>query len=160
MFSAIPDYWHGSCGGGTTAPEFDVGIIPHYVDKNSELLNNIRLSKYSSVVIDVTGEPLDVLRKLRSCRVILSSAMHGLIVADSLGIPNAWLSFDSHDLNFAYFKFHDYYSVYGMKTPKPIRLARTLVTDDLIGQAAENYAVPREKVLSICADLEQAFPFR
>lgn len=145
-------------GGELINPVFDVGIVPHYVDRNNELLNRIQLLKYSSVIIDVTGDPLDVLTKLASCKVILSSAMHGLIAADSLGIPNAWISFDSHDLYNNYFKFHDYYSVYDEKMPEPVRLGQTIITDDLIEQTVEKYAIPREKVLGICNDLEDAFP--
>lgn len=57
---------------------------------------------------DVTG----TLRELISCRRILSSSLHGLILADAYGIPNAWLDSDggaggSRPAG-GEFKFYDY----------------------------------------------------
>ena len=57
---------------------------------------------------DVTG----TLRELISCRRILSSSLHGLILADAYGIPNAWLDSDSGAGGSrpagGEFKFYDY----------------------------------------------------
>ena len=81
---------------------YDVGVVPHLCDlkdpKASELLlayakgeedlrqaENVRL-------INVKDEPLKVVKEIAQCRYILSSSLHGLIVADSLGISEGHLS--------------------------------------------------------------------
>ena len=59
---------------------YNVGVVRHYVDKNEY--------PFADIVIDATEPAEDVIKKISSCRVILSSSLHGIIVADSYGIPN------------------------------------------------------------------------
>lgn len=60
-------------------PIYDFGVVRHYVDKNEY--------DYADIVIDAT-EPVDVvIKKISQCRSIASSSLHGLIVAQSFGIP-------------------------------------------------------------------------
>lgn len=54
------------------------------------------------------GDVEEVIRDMLSCRRILSSSLHGLIVADAYGIPNAWLA--SGTPRGGEFKFHDYFA--------------------------------------------------
>lgn len=115
--------------------EYKVGIIAHYVDSNSEYIKNIKLS--SCNIIDVTKNPIFVLNEIAKCEVILSSAMHGLIAADSLGIPNQWIKF-SDDLYGGDYKFYDYYSVFNY-TPKPIDLRSEIITNEAIEKIKINY---------------------
>ena len=42
-----------------------------------------------------------------SCKYILSSSLHGLIISDAYNIPNIWL--DEYKLNEGDFKFKDYF---------------------------------------------------
>lgn len=58
---------------------YKVGVVPHYVDK--------RDYSWADIVIDVKGDPEEVIRQIGSCEVIASSSLHGLIVAQSYGIP-------------------------------------------------------------------------
>ncbi len=92
--------------------KYDVGVIPHICDLNCELVN-IAANKYeNSIVVNVKDEPLDVIKQLAQCRTVISSSLHGLIVADSLGIPNMHVLFSDRPLGDGY-KFDDYYSAYG-----------------------------------------------
>jgi pyruvyltransferase len=52
---------------------------------------------------DVEG----VLAEILSCKRIISSSLHGLIIADAYSIPNAWLA--SHTPKGGEFKFYDYF---------------------------------------------------
>ena len=97
--------------------KYRIGIIPHYKEKESPIVSEMR-NKYSdSVIIDLGKKPIDVVKEIASCETILSSSLHGLIVADSFHIPN------KHILLYPYgerllgdgFKFADYYSSYGLK---------------------------------------------
>jgi pyruvyltransferase len=49
-----------------------------------------------------------VVRELLSCRKIITSSLHGLIVADAYGIPNAWLA--SSSPRGGVFKYYDYFA--------------------------------------------------
>lgn len=64
--------------------KYNIGVVRHYVDQNKY--------PFADIVIDATEKPEDVVTKISSCRVILSSSLHGLIVADSYGIPNMRLA--------------------------------------------------------------------
>ena len=54
---------------------------------------------------------MDILYQNLSCEAIISSALHGLIAADSFFFPNRWIKL-SDNLMGGDFKFNDYYSVY------------------------------------------------
>lgn len=93
-------------------PEYDVGLIPHishysreWIEAHSNNLNSVR-------VLDIrTSDLRQFIADMRSCRVIVSESLHGLIIADSIGMPNVWLS-DSElsPPGSGRFKFYDYFS--------------------------------------------------
>ena len=103
------------------------GFIAHYKDKGNRELAALVASDPRFCEIDIFASPLDVLEKMRECEVIFSSAMHGLIAADALQVPNAWLKL-SDLVRGNDFKFGDYYSVFGMEAA-PV----TLTVDNLSG---------------------------
>ena len=80
-------------------PDIDHGFIRHFAD-------NRRVKSYS---IDVISGPEHVLREAARCQRITSSSLHGLILADALGIPSRW---SPHRASGAV-KFEDYGSSYG-----------------------------------------------
>lgn len=94
---------------------YEIGFIPHYVDKNDPRIINI-YQRYQEEVclIDVQKQPLDVISDIAKCNFILSSSLHGVIVADSLGIPNTWIVLSDKVVGGG-FKFYDYASSFGMK---------------------------------------------
>jgi pyruvyltransferase len=95
--------------------KFLMGIVPHYVDKSDERIHNIyQQYKNEIIVIDVQRKPKDVISEIDKCRFIISSSLHGIVVADSLGIPNAWMVL-SDKVRGSGFKFFDYASAFGMK---------------------------------------------
>jgi len=137
--------------------KYDVGIIPHYADKGSACLDNIKLEKYNSKIIDVSGNAVETMKQIAQCKVILSSAMHGLIVADSLNIPNQWIELSDKVIGNGY-KFEDYYSVFNIKNPEPIDLRLQKIVDEDIDKIKQSYIITKEQVEKICSDLLSAFP--
>ena len=90
-----------------------LGIVPHFIDKNDEKLKRITSRKNNKItIIDVQTKPKNVIKNIMQCEYILSSSLHGLIAADSLGIPNGWIIL-SDKVQGKGFKFYDYASAFG-----------------------------------------------
>lgn len=85
---------------------YEYGVVPHIVDKD-----NPEVKSWSSraLIIDIESGVRDVVKAIASCKLIVSSSLHGLVIADSLRIPNAYVQLQ----DIGVFKFRDYYSVYG-----------------------------------------------
>lgn len=64
---------------------YDLGIIPHWTDK--ELEHNPIFKKFNPKIIRVDDDPLEVIKQIGQCKKIVSSSLHGIIVADAFGIP-------------------------------------------------------------------------
>ena len=78
-----------------------IGVVPHYMD-----LNDTRLKgKY---IIDVRGDPFETIDRMCSCDLIVSTSLHGIIVAEAYGIPAVWMKL-SDKLIGGNFKFNDYF---------------------------------------------------
>lgn len=113
-----------------TEKKYDLGIVPHYVDKNSAFFNqqfpeNIK-------VIDVQQENCEqFIDELTACKKIISSSLHGIIVADAYDIPALRVSF-SKKLYGGDFKFNDYYLSVNRELLAPIPIAGTTKIDDIM----------------------------
>lgn len=104
--------------------QYSVGIIPHICDIDDPAVEALARSYDNSVVINLRDEPIEVLRQIDRCGVILSSSLHGLIVADSFHIPNMHILFSDRPKGDG-FKFDDYYSGFGLlHTPWDLRTRR------------------------------------
>ena len=91
------------------AVQYELGIIPHYVDK---LNGRLREVGKDTLVIDVQRHPEKVITDILKCKNIASSSLHGVILADAYGIPSLWLTLSDKVLG-AQFKFDDYFQSIG-----------------------------------------------
>lgn len=133
--------------------KYRIGLVAHYKDKSNPLIKAL-IDRHSDICeIDIFSPPLSFLQQLSQCEIILSSAMHGLIAADALGIPNGWIKL-SESLRGNDFKFQDYYSVFKM-SPSAIVLEQ-----ESIYQQAESVAehYERANIEHIKSRLIKAFP--
>lgn len=137
-------------------PRYDVGIILHMADTNFPVMEHIRLRKLTWKMLDITLPPEEFVRQLCECRFILSSAMHGLIAADAMGIPNRHILLGERVVGGSY-KFRDYYSAYTHVPYEPIALEGRVLGDEDIVRLREEYAVSPEEVEAISERLMQAF---
>jgi pyruvyltransferase len=97
-----------------TKKDFPIGIIPHYADRKRAEIRQLRERfKGQIAFIDVRRDVRAVLKDIDRCEKILSTSLHGCIVSDSLGIPNAW--FQLSILTGNRFKFDDYYCIYDIQ---------------------------------------------
>lgn len=92
---------------------YAVGIVPHKFDYDNPKIEFLVRSIPNSVLLDLREPPLETLNKIAECDTIVSSSLHGLVAADSLGIPNMRMKLSNHGFDFNVdFKFDDYYSVF------------------------------------------------
>ncbi len=133
-----------------------IARVPHYSDRAAPFVRV--MARFDHVrIINVYDEPLQVVGEIAGCSFVLSSSLHGLVVADSLGIPNAWIKLSNRVLG-GDFKLRDYYSCFDM-TPQPIDEAELFSNEtELIKRLAEGYRRPGLKQLQ--QDLRAAFKVR
>lgn len=82
----------------------EVGIILRWSERK---WNNCSFGDGVKKIYLKTDKVEEVLNDILSCKKIVSSSLHGLIIADAYGIPSAWLA--SHTPKGGEFKFYDYF---------------------------------------------------
>ena len=136
--------------------KYDVGIILHYADKTEDIGRYIDLKKSNIKFIDIQMNPWDFVNEVVSCKFILSSAMHGLICADSFGIPNKHIIV-SNKLVGGMYKFLDYYSVFHNFEYKPFLLKHHVITEDDIDLFKQEYNIKISEINEIQNKLIKVF---
>ena len=81
----------------------DVGYVPHNVD------HDIIKTQYENVIHLATTDYKNVIDQMLKCKKIVSSSLHGIIVAHAYGIPAAWAK-SCNRLKGGRTKFNDYYA--------------------------------------------------
>jgi len=128
--------------------DFAIGIVPHFNDRDSPILASPQFQ--NCVNIDVGLEPFAFMDLISRCQLIVSSSLHGIIAADSLGIPSLRAVLGDRVLG-GDFKFNDYYLSTGKIRPS-IYLSETTTLSEIEDLAFRG---------GISIDLEQllaAFP--
>lgn len=123
--------------------KYDVGIIPHYIDKPSLDSLNIISNNTSYKVIDITDRMDKVIHEICSCKNIISSSLHGIIVAHAYGIPAVWLKL-SDRISGGNFKFYDYFASVNLDDVQPTVSGDQLIISDCL----KNLTFPNTRVLA------------
>ncbi|MBX2959491.1 MAG: polysaccharide pyruvyl transferase family protein [Flavobacteriales bacterium] len=89
-----------------TTKKYMLGIIPHIID--FELVKNQLQENNEIVLIDFTKNIENTIDLICSCETIISSSLHGIIVANAYNIPAIWVAF-SNQLAGDDVKFYDYF---------------------------------------------------
>lgn len=105
----LPDYYKPK-----QLPIHAVGFIPHYIDQNHPDL----IGDKNAFIIDVKQDPFKTIDEICSCKLIVSSSLHGIIVAEAYGIPAVWIKL-SDKLIGGNFKFNDYFLGSGREEREP-----------------------------------------
>jgi pyruvyltransferase len=87
-----------------------LGVVPHWRDTRSY--------PDADIIIDVTQPVDDVIAHISSCATIAASSLHGLIAAESFGLPtmrlpHPWTSGGPEGAPYADHKFTDYLTALG-----------------------------------------------
>ena len=92
-----------------TEKKIKIALIPHF--KEVEFFKEKYGHKYH--IIDLRSREVEAITKeISSCQYVLSTSLHGLIVAHSYGTPALWIKKGYIDTDG--FKFHDYFSSVGI----------------------------------------------
>lgn len=137
-----------------------LGVVPHFVD------HDVAEKTYKGIegvkVINLlTNNPQEVIDEISACSYIISSSLHGLIVAHSLGVPALWTRI-STNLHGDDIKFADYYMSMGIENFSNIPFL--VYTPDEIQELFEKFSSisypSRENLDKRIKDLIQTFPFK
>lgn len=132
--------------------KYALGLIPHYVDYDDPEVK--RMARLNNVcLLNICGDYKELIEKASQCSNILASSLHGLILADSLKVPNRRIVV-SNKIAGDGFKYLDYYSVFGGEQvlADPLDTTGLMSTDQIISSMGD-YDRPgidyiREQVLS------------
>jgi len=84
-----------------------VGLIPHYSEMGIGIAKEFPTWKYK--IINICSGVESVIKEVCECEKILSSSLHGLMVAHAYGVPYEWVKL-SNMLKGGDFKFLDFFS--------------------------------------------------
>lgn len=101
-----------------------IGLVPHYIDfKHPTLLRIVEKLGSDAILINLAHykDWHDIIYKINQCQCVLSSSLHGLIVSDAYGVPNAWVQF-SGVIGGDDFKYYDYFLSVNRKTREPLKM--------------------------------------
>lgn len=136
--------------------EYSVGIIPHFREQDHHIFSQLKNNHKNSIMIDLRDDPISVVKQIAQCEVIISSSLHGLIVADSFGIPNQHIIV-TDKLKGDGFKFKDYYSSFNVEY-NPIYAKTDSVPT--LNKVMDDYVITTEMVENKKKELIKAFPFK
>lgn len=139
--------------------KYNLCIIPHYVDKKKNKTIKRRIHVNNSIILNIEQNPINFLESILQCKNVISSGLHGLIISDSLGIPNMRMRLSNRILGGSY-KFGDYYSAYGLKSPPKINLLRSIFKEKHLKYLRSNYAISKDKIRKKQCELLSNFPFK
>lgn len=133
--------------------KFSVGIVPHFVDFESV---KARYSHSEINVIDVCDSVEAVITNIRKCNVIISSSLHGMILAHAYGIQSAYIQYADR-LKGDGVKFQDYLE--GVDSSFQAETFRLDSEDSLAVQIEKTSALPLPDITEVQEALLDSCPF-
>lgn len=131
-----------------------IGLVYHWMHKNDPVVRSLARER-NITLIDPSRNPSKVVADITACEFVMSTSLHGLIVADSYGIPNAWIEL-TEEIGGSGYKFEDYYSVFDGKA---VQHSSDLAWDqEKIALLREEYR-PVPNLTEIQDNLIAAFPY-
>lgn len=101
LFPDLVNPTSGTGGGG-------VAVIPHYSHKR--LITRAAIESSGCQYVDVERSPQAVAEDVAGAGVVVSTSLHGLILAQAYDVPWVWLKISDQHLAGRDFKFEDFFS--------------------------------------------------
>lgn len=107
-----------------------VALVPHFLDQS--VADGLSIPPRWKIV-HTDGDPIDVVSRIASAEMVVSSSLHGLIVADAFGIPAVWARSTNDLFGKSDFKFFDHASARrrDFNAPLPYRELIAMKEDEL-----------------------------
>lgn len=95
-----------------------IGLMVHHSQLDDSALAALIAAEPALELIDVRDDARDVCRRVASCAHVITSSLHGLIVADACGVASTWLDPGTQ----SHLKYHDYAASVGRAMIVPLAL--------------------------------------
>lgn len=92
----------------TIEKKYKLGLIPHYADKQNPWIKSVAVSEQVKIIDIQNGDVESFVDEVLECEHIISSSLHGVIVADAYKIPSMWVELSKKVAGNG-FKFLDYF---------------------------------------------------
>lgn len=99
----LPRYYEAP----TPKAERKIALVPHYKHKQDFVV----LSCPNATLVDVADGLESVVDQISTSRAVMSTSLHGLIIAQAYGIPWVWIRLEDKQLGGDTFKFEDFFSL-------------------------------------------------
>lgn len=141
------------------AKAYKIGVIPHYRDfkKVSEFYKDQESVLLINLMTNNVEEITDLFLK---CEKIVSSSLHGIIVAHAYRIPAVWQKF-SDDVFGDDIKYQDYFESVNIKPYVPLVIDKKMNINDLNLLFDNKEVLPKEEIIDeLCLKLMAVCPFK
>ena len=133
--------------------KYSVGIIPHYMDKNHQVILSMNNDDVKVIDINSGRNWKSFVKQVLECKSIVSSSLHGLIIADAYKTPNVWVEFSDNVIGDG-FKFRDYFLSVNREFTEPVNL-KSFYNEKEIKNQLNNWKCPEINV----DELYSSFPY-
>ncbi|KVV15885.1 hypothetical protein AP058_00501 [Flavobacterium sp. TAB 87] len=125
--------------------KYRLGIIPHYNDAvfvDALKLESADVCVISMMTNDIEGKTIEFLQ----CEKIISSSLHGIIVAHAYGIPAVWQRFSDQVFGDD-IKYQDYFESVALESYKPSIQLKPYADSELAALFNKYPNLPEKQVL-------------
>lgn len=120
-----------------------LGIIPHYVE-----YQKVKQANPSAFIINVNQPVERFLSDIFQCKLVLSSSLHGIVLAEAYGIPSFRGSFGLANQIYSFdFKHRDYYEGTG-RSLAPITSIEDFLHENVDIEGAKNQLIKVQEAMT------------
>ncbi|OYX27790.1 MAG: exosortase [Flavobacteriales bacterium 32-35-8] len=139
--------------------EYKIGIVPHYRDFTT--VKDLYKNEPSILLIDLmTNDIEETTSQFLKCEKIISSSLHGIIVAHAYGIPSVWQKFSDKVFGDD-IKYKDYFESVSMPFYQSDIKNEKMRFEDLDNLFHNKETLPKlERIDELCNGLMAVCPFK
>ncbi|MBC3757767.1 polysaccharide pyruvyl transferase family protein [Hyunsoonleella sp. SJ7] len=138
--------------------EYKLGIVPHYAD--FEAVKKFYQNDESILIIDLMTNDIETKTdQFLKCEKIISSSLHGIIVAHAYGIPAVWQKFSNRIFGDD-IKYRDYFESVGIQNYESNILTSKVEEEMVLSLFKNKQTLPERNVIdTLCNGLMEVCPF-
>jgi len=139
--------------------EYSLGIVPHY--KDFHLISEKFKNNKSILIIDLMTNDIEkTTNQFLKCEAIVSSSLHGVIIAHAYNIPAVWQKF-SENVFGDDIKYQDYFESVALQPYNSLVLNEESTVEDLKNTLKQKPNLPKQEIIkALCDGLMQVCPFK